>query len=101
MKKLLFTLLTTTLLLTSCQDQTIIATVSGYTYSYITSEVQDYTHDCYLAIVPDLDSYIEVPNDCLTRHISIKQTNKIIYYYIYEVEHKVSNHGWEYVSDAK
>lgn len=68
--------------------------ILNYTYAYQTSEVQEYTHDIYLAHCQN-DVYIEVPEDYSNSSIRLKKTNKMIYYYVYGVDFKVSNKGWE------
>lgn len=68
--------------------------ITDFTYAYQTSEVQEYTHDVYLAHCTH-DIYIEVPEDYSESSIVLKKTNKMIYYYVYGVEYKVSNKGWE------
>ena len=71
--------------------------IDGYTYSYITSEVQEYTHDVRLAKVPSIGAYIAVPEEYSDpEYVYAKQTGKVVYYWIEEVEDKVSNQGWEY-----
>ena len=91
MKKL--SLLLVPLLLSGC-DTTSFGVID-YTYAYQTSEVQEYTHDVYLAHCKG-DIYVEVPEDYYLSMVDLKKTNKMIYYYVYGVDHKVSNKGWEY-----
>ena len=67
--------------------------VLNYTYAYQTSEVQEYTHDIYLAHCVH-DIYIEVPEDHANTYITAKKTDKIIYYRVYDCDFKVSNKGW-------
>lgn len=101
MKKLLiFTLLP--LLLVGCKNKEKEPqnkfTVLNYCYSYQTSEIQDYTHDCRLAKFKDLDKkecYVEVSPNYNKSEIEVEYTGKVIYYRIYYYDYKVSNNGWE------
>lgn len=93
MKKLSLLLLAP-LLLGGCKHTTF--GVVDYTYAYQTSEVQEYTHDIYLAHCKG-DIYVEIPENYYSTTIDLKKTNKMIYYYVYGVDHKVSNKGWEYL----
>ena len=95
------------LLLCSCKsknsitlEQSKMFSVASYVYSYQTSEIQEYTHDCKLAQFRDDEKqwcYVEVPND---RHeyswVQVKKTNKLIWYRVYDTKEKVSNNYWEF-----
>lgn len=101
MRKLLaFTLLP--LLLVGCKNKEKESqnkfTILTYCYSYQTSEVQDYTHDCRLAKFRDIKSiecYVEVPQDYNEDTVEVSYTGKKIFYRVYYVDVKVSNNGWE------
>lgn len=101
MKKLLaFTLLP--LLLVGCKKPQNKFTVLTYCYSYQTSEVQDYTHDCRLAVFVDNEGktcYVEVDYSYYEDTIKVKKTEKNITYRVYSFEEKVSNNGWELAND--
>ena len=98
MKKLLLLL---PLLLVGCKKEIPAEnkfTVVTYCYSYQTSEVQDYTHDCRLAKFRDYDykdCYVEVPPNYNQDTIKVGFTGKVIFYRIYNYDYKVSNNGWE------
>ena len=101
MKKLLaFTLLP--LLLVGCkknEEPQNKFTVLTYCYSYQTSEVQAYTHDCRLAKFKDpnmKECYVEVPPNYYKKEVEVEYTGKVIYYRIYYTEGKVSYNGWEF-----
>ena len=99
MKKLTLkiALLTSILLLASCENNNASEfKVNGFNYAYQTSEVQDYTHDVYLACCMG-DIYVEVPETYYYPSIKLKETKKIIFYRVYGIDHKVSNKGWEYI----
>lgn len=100
MKKLLLLLP----LLVACKPKEVItewrATIEGYTYSYQTSEVQEVTHDCYLAIVSSSfedETFIEIPVNYSKTYVDLVKTNKMIYYWVYDRDYIVSNRGWERV----
>lgn len=80
------------LALLMCGCSTNVVKVQEYVFAYQTSEVQEETHDVRLAHINDF--YVEVPNNCNYKHISIKKTDQITYYYVYGIEEKVSNKGW-------
>lgn len=79
------------LLLTACDKK---IKIEGFTYAYQTSEVQDVTHDVYLAHCEN-DIYIEVDEDYSKGSVAVKKTGNIIYYRVYGRDDKVSNKGWE------
>jgi len=95
MKKLLLLL---SLLLVGCKNTDIKKfKVDSYCYSYQTSEIQEYTHDCKLAEFTDNKNqtcYVEVETDYNESNIKVKKTDKIVYYRVYDIEYKVSNNGW-------
>ena len=68
--------------------------ILDYTYAYQTSEVQEYTHDVYLAHCVN-DAYIEVPIGYSKSTVKLKKASKWIYYWVYDVDYEVSNKGWE------
>jgi len=82
--------------LASCNPDDCRAKVIGYHMAYQTSEVQEYTHDVKVAELSQ-NRFIEVPNDYKETTITIRQTGKITYFYIYDVEDKVSDKGWKLV----
>lgn len=90
MKKLLAVL--PLMLLVACNNNKY--KVEDYTYAYQTSEVQEYTHDIYLAHCEN-GAYVEVPENYNKSYISLKKIDKVIYYYVYGVDEKVSNMGYE------
>ena len=100
MKKLLLLL---PLLLAGCKNSTTteeskMFSVACYVYSYQTSEVQEYTHDCHIAAFNDDVKqlcYVEVPNEYHDTEINVKYTGKLIWYRIYGIDGKVYNYGWE------
>ena len=102
MKKLLLLL---PLLLCSCKsknsatpEQSKMFSVASYVYSYQTSEVQDYTHDCRLAVFTDNENktcYVEVAYTYNEETINVKKSEKLIYYRVYDIKEKVSNNYWE------
>lgn len=98
MKKLLLLL---PLLLVSCKNTDVKKfKVDSYCYSYQTSEIQEYTHDCRLAEFTDNENqtcYVEVETDYNESNIKVKKTDKIVYYRVYDIEYKVSNNGWKLV----
>ena len=100
MKKLLLLL---PLLLCSCNDSKPkdykTFDVISYAYSYQTSEVQDYTHDCHIAVFKDdvkQYCYVEVPYEYHETAINVKYTGKMIWYYVYGIQARVYNYGWEF-----
>lgn len=101
MKKVIaiITLIASVLFLASCvNNEGTEFKVDGFAYAYQTSEVQEFTHDVYLAHCMG-DIYVEVPETYYLPSIRLKETQKIIYYRIYGVDHKVSNKGWEFVNN--
>lgn len=95
MKKLLLLL---PLLLCGCKKDYKTFDVISYAYSYQTSEVQEYTHDCKLAQFRDDENkicYIEVAYSYNKETINVKKDEKLIYYRVYDIEEKVSNNSWE------
>lgn len=96
MKKALYpAFVTLCVLITGCSNNTEHFGVTNYTYSYITSEVQEVTHDVYLAHCEN-NLYIEVPLDYKKDTVPVKYTGKIITYHVYDSDEKVSNGGYEY-----
>jgi len=103
MKKLLLLL---PLLLSGCKsknssttEQSKMFSVAAYVYSYQTSEVQEYTHDCRLAQFIDNEEqwcYVEVESEYNETYVCVKKTDKIIYYRIYSCGEKVSNNRWQF-----
>lgn len=101
MKKLL--LLVLPLLLAGCKnsepaEQSKMFSVACYVYSYQTSEVQEYTHDCHIAVFKDdvkQYCYVEVPYEYHETTINVKYTGKMIWYRVYGIETRVYNYGWE------
>ena len=95
MKKLLLLAL---LLLSACSPKPDYeywhAVITDYDYSYQTSEAQETTHDIKLAICKN-DTYIAVSEDYDKVYVNLKYTGKVIYYWVYNNENKVSNNGWE------
>ena len=98
MKKLLLLL---PLLLISCKNTNVKKfKVDSYCYSYQTSEIQEYTHDCRLAIFNDTikqKCFVEVPYDYYEKYINVKYTGKKIWYRVYDINEKCYNNGWELV----
>lgn len=95
MKKLLLLLL----ILAGCTNNSRWhAVIQDKVYAYQTSEVQEYTHDVYLAVCKD-DVYVEIPEDYEKEYVPLKKTNKIIYYRVYGIEDKVSNKGYEMIKE--
>ena len=95
MKKLLLLL---PLLLCSCNKDYKTFDIISYAYSYQTSEVQDYTHDCRLAVFTDNENktcYVEVAYTYNEETINVKKGEKLIYYRVYDIKEKVSNNYWE------
>lgn len=90
MKKLLFII---PLLLCGCSIGSK-EKVLKYTYSYLTSQVQETTKDCKLAVISE-DRYIEVDDNYTGEYVNVKYTGNVIYYYVYDTEQKVSNKGYE------
>ena len=73
--------------------------VIGYVYSYQTSEVQEYTHDCRLATFKDYEdnmSYVEVDANYDETFVDVVKSDKKIYYRVYDIEKKVSDNGWKW-----
>lgn len=101
MKKLLaFAILP--LLLIGCENSRLedykTFDVNSYVYSYETSEVQEYTYDCYIAVFNDDIKqlcYVEVPYEYHKITINVKYTGKLIWYRVYGSQVKVYNNGWE------
>lgn len=101
MKKTIILLLASLLLLTACEStKKETFSIRSFTYAYQTSEVQDYTHDVYIAHCNG-DIYVEVPETYYQLAIDLTYTKKIVTYYVYGVEHKVSNKGWEFIQEEK
>ena len=72
--------------------------VKYLTTAYITSEVQEKTHDMTLAYC-DNDIYVEVPDYFNSNTVNLVYTNRIIWYTIRLSDGfsiKVSNKGYEY-----
>ena len=68
--------------------------VNNYTIAYITSEVQEYTHDLKIGHCED-DIYIEVPYDYSKHTVNVKYTGRFIEYWVEDSDIKVSNKGYE------
>ena len=82
-------------LLTGCgKPTTTTLNVNNYTIAYITSEVQEYTHDLRMVHCED-DIYIEVPYDYSKNTVNVKYTGKFIEYWVEDSDIKVSNKGYE------
>ena len=81
-------------LLTGCGKPTTTLNVNNYTIAYITSEVQEYTHDLRMVHCEN-DIYIEVPYDYSKNTVNVKYTGKLIEYWVEDSEIKVSNKGYE------
>lgn len=83
------------LMLCGCSNY-VTKNVRDYAYSYMTSEVQDYTHDVYLACCEG-DIYVEVPEWYKEKTVRLAESDKTIWYYVYGIDGKVSNKGWKAV----
>lgn len=95
MKKLLSLLL----ILTGCANNNgWHAVIQDRVYAYQTSEVQEYTHDIYLAVCKN-NVYIEISKNYKKSYLPLKKTGKMIYYRIYGIEDKVSNKGYEIIKE--
>lgn len=81
-------------LLTGCGKTTTTLNVNNYTTAYITSEVQEYTHDLRMVHCEN-DIYIEVPYDYSKNTVNVKYTGRFIEYWVEDSEIKVSNKGYE------
>lgn len=68
--------------------------VDSYAVAYITSETQEYTHDCYLAKCGEI--YVEVVWGLKWDSITIEKTSHVVYWHVYGVDEKVSNEGWQW-----
>ena len=81
-------------LLTGCGETTTTLNVNNYTIAYITSEVQEYTHDLRMGHCED-DIYIEVPYDYSKNTVKVRYTGRLIEYWVEDSDIKVSNKGYE------
>ena len=68
--------------------------VESYAVAYQTSEVQEYTHDCYLAKCGDI--YVEVNWGLNLESITIEKTDHVVYWHVHGIDEKVSNEGWQW-----
>lgn len=95
MKKLLTIVALSMCALTGCsKDNGKLLDVDGYTTAYITSEVQEYTHDLRMAHCEN-DIYIEVPYGYSKDKVNVEYTGKFVYYWVEDSDVKVSNKGFE------
>ena len=90
-------LMTLPIILCGCNNliKTETFLVKNYTYSFITSEVQEVTHDVYLAHC-DNGYYIEVPENTKKVKIDVIKKDKVIYYHVNDTDEKVNNGGYYY-----
>lgn len=93
MQKLSILLLLPLVLMTACNNTTYF-TILDYAHAYQTSEVQNFTHDIYLAHCAG-DIYVEIPDTYDLSYVEVYKTDDVVYYRIYESQFKVSDKGWK------
>jgi hypothetical protein len=68
--------------------------VLNYDVAYITSDVQEYTHDLKIAHLEN-NIYIQVPDDYDEEYVDIVQTGHETFFYIMSSKEKVSDKGYK------